>query len=112
MEVTVSYVVVNAIDVPPEKRGAIEERFANRAGEVSKAEGFESFEFLRPVNAEAGDRYLVMTRWSSKEAFEAWYSSPAFTRGHAQSSSPSGRQKPVATGSEVWHYEVIQEESK
>ncbi|HYN37186.1 MAG TPA: antibiotic biosynthesis monooxygenase, partial [Actinomycetota bacterium] len=44
-----SYVVINAITVPPDRRDAIEERFANRAGEVSKAEGFESFEFLRPV---------------------------------------------------------------
>lgn len=103
-----SYVVVNAIEVPPERRAAIEERFANRAGEVSKAEGFESFEFLRPVNAGAGDKYLVYTRWASKEAFEAWYASPAFTQGHAGAS----QGPPAGTGSEVWHYDVVQEESK
>lgn len=103
-----SYVVVNAIEVPSDGRGKIEERFARRAGEVSKAEGFESFELLRPVNEEAGNTYLVYTRWASKEAFEGWYSSPAFTRGHAHAS----QGPPVGTGSQVWHYDVVQQESK
>ena len=103
-----SYVVVNAIEVPPERRDAMEERFANRAGEVSKAEGYESFELLRPANDGAGDRYLVYTRWASKEAFEGWFSSEAFTRGHAGASEGP----PVGTASQVWHYEVIQQESR
>ena len=103
-----SYVVVNAIEVPSEGRALIEERFAQRAGQVSKAEGFESFEFLRPINEDAGDTYLVYTRWASKEAFEGWYSSKAFTAGHAKSS----HGPPVGTGSQVWHYEVVQQESK
>ena len=101
-----SYVVVNAIEVPPERAATLEERFSNRAGEVSKAPGFEGFELLRPANEEAGDRYLVFTRWSSKEAFQAWYSSPAFTTGHAHASGGP----PAAVGSQVWHYEVIQRE--
>lgn len=103
-----SYVVVNAIEVPSERREAMEERFANRAGQVSKAEGFESFELLRPANEQAGDSYLVYTRWASKEAFEGWYSSEAFTQGHAKASTGP----PVGVASQVWHYEVIQEESK
>lgn len=103
-----SYVVVNAIEVPSQGRDQIEERFAQRAGQVSKADGFESFEFLRPVNEEAGDTYLVYTRWVSKEAFEGWYSSKAFTAGHAKST----QGPPVGTGSQVWHYEVVQQESK
>lgn len=101
-----SYVVINAITVPPERRSAIEERFANRAGEVSKAEGFERFEFLRPASAEAGDEYFVYTRWASKEAFEKWASSSAFTRGHAQKSDAP----PAGTGSRLLTYEVVQEE--
>ena len=102
-----SYVVINAISVPPDRRTAIEERFANRAGEVSKAEGFESFEFLRPVSEAAADEYFVYTRWASKEAFEKWASSSAFTRGHSQ---PSG-DGPVASGSRLLAYEVVQRES-
>ena len=102
-----SYVVVNAIEVPPERRDAMEDRFANRAGEVSKAPGFEAFELLRPSNEEAGDRYLVYTRWSRKEDFEKWMSSAAFGKGH--SGGPPG-QAPVATSNQVWMYEVVQQE--
>lgn len=101
-----SYVVINAITVPRERRGDIEQRFAARAGEVSKAEGFQSFEFLRPANPEAGDRYLVYTRWSSKEAYEGWLNSPAFAHGHRRQAAGG----PVATDSELLAYEVVQHE--
>ncbi|MFP5297571.1 MAG: antibiotic biosynthesis monooxygenase family protein [Actinomycetota bacterium] len=107
-----SYVVINAITVPDEGREEFEKRFANRAGEVSKAEGFEHFELLRPANEGAGDRYFVYTRWTSKEAFEAWMSSAAFTRGHAHGGDGDKPQRPVGTGSEVLAYEVIQQEAK
>lgn len=101
-----SFVVINAINVPAERRDTLEERFAARAGEVSKSPGFEAFELLRPANDAAADRYLVYTRWDKKESFEAWMSSNAFSRGHKQ----QGEGGPVATGNEVWSYEVIQEE--
>jgi heme-degrading monooxygenase HmoA len=105
-----SYVVINAITVPEGNREEIERRFAARAGEVSKAEGFEAFEFLRPANEATGDRYFVYTRWASKEAFEAWMSSAAFTKGHAQSAASGPHSKPAGTASEVLQYEVIQRE--
>ena len=101
-----SYVVINAITVPSERRDALEGRFAARAGEVSKSPGFEAFQLLRPANDGAGDKYLVYTRWDKKESFEAWMSSQSFTRGH----QGSGEGGPVATGNEVWSYEVIQQE--
>ena len=103
-----SYVVINAITVPPGKGEALEERFANRAGEVSMADGFESFELLRPTGGESGDEYFVYTRWASKGAFEAWMNSPAFGRGHAGS---SGRPS-VGSASRVLAYEVVQREEK
>lgn len=106
-----SYVVINAITVPAENREVLEERFANRAGQVSDAEGFEAFELLRPANEGAGDRYFVYTRWANKEAFEGWMSSQAFQQGH-KGSSDGGDQRPAGTGSEVLAYEVIQRESK
>lgn len=100
-----SYVVINAIEVPEGGGGELEDRFANRAGEVSKSEGFEAFQLLRPDNEGAGNRYLVYTRWADKASFEQWVSSDAFTKGHAQS---SGDRKPVGTASHVWLYEVAQ----
>ncbi|MFP5299191.1 MAG: antibiotic biosynthesis monooxygenase family protein [Actinomycetota bacterium] len=106
-----SYVVINAITVPADQRDEFERRFANRAGEVSKAEGFEHFELLRPANEDAADRYFVYTRWASKEAFEGWMSSAAFTRGHAHGGGEEKPQRPVGTGSQVLAYEVIQQEN-
>ncbi len=62
-------VVINAVTVPDHERAEFEARFAARAGNVSGAPGFEAFELMRPLE---GGRYLVYTRWASREAFEAW----------------------------------------
>lgn len=97
-----SFVAINVLEVPPEMRDVLEERFAGRAGEVEQMDGFEAFELLRPV--EGQDRYLVYTRWASKTAFDAWVESSAFTRGHAQHQA----QGPAASGSELWTFEVAQ----
>jgi heme oxygenase (mycobilin-producing) len=101
-----SYVVINAITVPSERRDVLEERFAARAGEVSNSPGFEAFELLRPENDAAGDKYLVYTRWDKKESFEAWMSGASFQRGH----KGSEEARPAATGNEVWFYGVVQQE--
>ena len=58
-----SVVRINAITVPPERADELVERFANRAGEVSKMEGFEAFELLRPTDGK--DVFYVYTRWRS-----------------------------------------------
>jgi heme-degrading monooxygenase HmoA len=101
-----SFVAINVLTVPPEMREVLEQRFAGRAGEVDKMDGFEAFELLRP--AEGQDRYFVYTRWASREAFEAWTSSQAFGKGHAQASS----QGPAGTGSELWTFEVAQHKER
>jgi heme oxygenase (mycobilin-producing) len=79
----VSVVKINVLEVPEGRGDVLEQRFAARAGEVDKVDGFESFELLRPT--EGTDRYLVVTRWRDEAAFQAWLSSPAFTKGHARS---------------------------
>ncbi|MGH2725914.1 MAG: antibiotic biosynthesis monooxygenase family protein [Actinomycetota bacterium] len=98
-----SVVVINAVEVPAERREEFEARFAARAGHVSKAEGFEAFELLRPDGAE---KYLVYTRWRGREDFDAWMKSTYFAEGHAQHK----QQGPVSTASEVWTFEVIESE--
>lgn len=95
---------MNVIDVPHERAGEFEERFARRAAQVSSSPGFEAFELMRP--ADGRDRYIVYTRWTSKADFEAWVASPAFTAGHRQHSE----QGPVGTASEMWSFDVIQGE--
>ncbi len=95
---------INAITVPPDRADEFEARFAARAGEVSRAPGFEAFELLRPTD----DRgvYLVYTRWETQAAFDAWVESSAFTRGHRAHAS----QGPVSSQSELWSFDVIQQE--
>ena len=98
-----SIVVINAVTVPEEGRADFEERFAARAGKVSKAPGFEAFELLRPAE---GGRYLVYTRWASEEEFRAWMKSAQFSAAHARHAD----RGPVSAESEVWQFEVLESE--
>jgi len=93
---------MNAVDVPRERAAEFEERFAKRAGRVQDSPGFEAFELLKP--ADDGTRYVVYTRWASKDAFEAWVSSQDFAAGHTQHS----QQGPVSTRSETWMFELLE----
>lgn len=98
-----SVVKINALEVPPHLGRTLEERFANRAGEVEKLPGFEGFSLLRPTDD--GGQYFVVTRWRSEEDFERWVNSPEFQRGHAQSVGHG----PVATHSRLLSFEVVLE---
>lgn len=99
-----SIVKINAITVPRDRRDEFAQRFAARAGRVSGAEGFESFELLAPND----DREvcLVLTRWRSEDDFQAWVASADFAAGHAQHRT-SG---PVGTASELWSFDVLERE--
>ena len=122
-----SVVKINVLEVPEGKGDVLEQRFAARAGEVDKVDGFESFELLRPT--EGTDRYLVVTRWRDEASFQAWMDSAAFQRGHAQSQQDSEDAEegashggghphgagdgdapkggPAAVGSELWGFEIV-----
>jgi heme-degrading monooxygenase HmoA len=97
-----SIVKINAITVPAGRFEEFAQRFANRAGRVEQAEGFESFELLRPNDGR--DICLVLTRWRSEEDFKAWVSGPDFAAGHAQHRAGG----PVGTGSEIWSFDVLE----
>ncbi len=107
--------VSNAITVPAERADVMAQRFAARAGEVGKSEGFEEFQLLRPTD----DRttWLVYTRWRDEQAFEAWRTSQSFGQAHGQGTLGGGQAPhggaqggPVATGSELWSFLVEQRE--
>ncbi|HWH32267.1 MAG TPA: antibiotic biosynthesis monooxygenase [Egibacteraceae bacterium] len=100
------FVAINVLNVPPQMRETLEQRFAARAGEVDKMEGFQAFELLRPV--EGQDNYLVYTRWDTKEHFQAWLDSQAFSQGHAAHASGG----PAASGSQVWTFEVAEHKER
>jgi heme-degrading monooxygenase HmoA len=101
-----SVVRLNVIRVPPDRAEELERRFAARAGEVGKADGFEAFELLRPTDGR--NQYLVYTRWRSQEDFEAWLKSAAFQHGHRA----HHQEGPVASESELWSFDVVQREER
>ncbi len=123
-----SVVKINAIEVPEGAGPVLEERFAQRLGEVENMPGFEGFELLRPTGGEK--RYFVYTRWASEEDFRAWVESSAFRRGHASGQEASGEgseggsgghpggtagghpggaggRPPVGTGADLLEFEVV-----
>jgi len=100
-----SVVKINAITVPRERFEEFEQRFADRAGRVSSAPGFEAFELLRPNDDR--ELCLVLTRWRSEEDFQAWVSGPDFAAGHAQHRT----RGPVGTASELWSFDVLESEA-
>jgi heme oxygenase (mycobilin-producing) len=91
-----SIVKINVLQVPEGRGEVLEQRFAARAGEVEKVDGFESFELLRPT--EGTDRYLVVTRWRDEAAFRSWLTSDAFGRGHAQSQADRTAEESSGAG--------------
>ena len=99
-----SIVKINAITVDRERFDEFAERFASRAGRVSAAEGFESFQLLRPNDDR--DVCLVLTQWRSEADFEAWVRGPDFAAGHAQHRQGG----PIGTASEIWSFEVLETE--
>ncbi len=104
-----SVVKINAITVPAERAEVMSQRFAARAGDVSKYEGFEEFQLLRPTD----DRttWLVYTRWQDEESFDAWRTAQGLGGPPAGGLGHGGTQGgPVATGSELWSYLVEQRE--
>jgi heme-degrading monooxygenase HmoA len=99
-----AHVVMNVIDVPAERRDEFESRFAARAARVKEASGFEAFELLKPADDQT--RYIVYTRWTSKDDFDAWVRSPAFAEGHRQHAAHG----PVSQTSETWAFDVLEAE--
>ena len=97
-----SVVRINVLEVPDGMAEVLEERFANRAGEVDRTPGFEAFELLRPTDG--SNRYFVYTRWADEASFDAWMESRQFQQGHAQ--QPEG-QRPAATGNELMAFDVV-----
>jgi heme-degrading monooxygenase HmoA len=106
-----SVVKINAIEIPEGAGPELEKRFAARAGAVDKEPGFEEFMLLRPVAGD--DRYFVLTRWESEEAFENWRNGQSFQQQHRETRhGDSEPAKPIASGASLLEFEVISFSSK
>ena len=93
-----TYVNITALTFPAGAQEEIERRFAARQRGVDASAGFQGFELLRPVVGE--DRYLVVTRWDTREDYERWLAARPV----------DGHQDDVRRGMsvEVLGFEVVQ----
>jgi heme-degrading monooxygenase HmoA len=97
---------INAITVPADGGDELARRFAARAGAVDDQAGFEGFELLKPIDER--NTWLVITRWTDDESFQAWVSSPAFEHGHRSEAERGDQVAAPRPGmsSELWSYEI------
>ena len=91
--------ITNSLPVKPDAADAIVERFAESEGHVQGFPGFVSMEVLRSDDAA---EVLVITRWESREAFDAWVGSEEFRQAHGHGGSgDSLTGRPKMTSYEV-----------
>ena len=101
-----SVVKINAITVPEGRGAELEGALrppGRRSGERAGLRGLRAC--LRPVEGET--RYFVYTRWESEEAFQNWFNSQDFQRGHAQANSEARAPAPVGTAADLLSFEVV-----
>ena len=101
-----SIVKINALEIPPQAGDEIVKRFSARIEELSKVDGFEGFELLRPT-ADTESRWFVYTRWADQASYEAWRDGDGRRASHAQQSDDSGpAPKPVSMGATLLEFAV------
>jgi heme-degrading monooxygenase HmoA len=91
-------VVMNVVQAVEGREEDFERAFLTRERLLTQAEGFGGFELLR---RDRDAEYVVLTRWESKEAFQAWVKSDLFRRSHRE------RAGQIAHGNELRMYDVL-----
>ena len=88
------YVAVSEIAVDPDGVEALHAAFADRLGAVDSWEGFLGLELL--ADRRRRGRYLMISRWQSKEIFVEYMRSVDHENSHAR--IPDGEHAPRAAG--------------
>ena len=99
-----TYVAISRIDVDTAGGAALEAAFADRLGAVDGWPGFEGLEVL--ADRRRPGRYLMITRWASREHFRAYMASDDHRASHAR--IPDGPHAPRAAGFDDFdEYETV-----
>jgi heme oxygenase (mycobilin-producing) len=85
-------VVMNRIKVSEGHEEEFEQTFLTRDRAVDQMTGFIDLQVLRPGE---GRTYIVMTRWNSRQAFDAWTTSEAFLSAHRKQSPGFIEDRPI-----------------
>ena len=102
------FVAINYINCEPHYRERFEQLFGTRAHAIDRMPGFVDMQVLKP-NGEG--EYLIVSQWSSEEAFKTWTSSPEFLEGHKRGfedirkAKERGEKSPMSSSFKT--YEVI-----
>jgi heme-degrading monooxygenase HmoA len=93
-------VVMNRITIAQGREQDFEQTFLERDRAVDQMTGFIDLQVLRPAE---GRTYIVMTRWTSREAFDNWTTSEAFLSAHRKQSPGLSESRPVLEIYEVFY---------
>lgn len=85
-------IVMNRIPVAEGRESDFEKTFTERDRAVDLMPGFVDLQVLRPAE---GRTYVVLTRWKSRQAFEAWTQSEAFISAHRKQSPGLAESRPT-----------------
>jgi heme-degrading monooxygenase HmoA len=91
------YIAVNRIAAPSEAMERMTEGFRRNAASLKEFAGFIAFELWRGETA-----LEAVSKWESREAYEAWRASDNFLAAHAETRGGQGSQ---GGGSSVAYYE-------
>jgi heme-degrading monooxygenase HmoA len=89
------------VTVPPEHVAGFEKSWTMRSGKVDHMPGFQGLEVLR--DSQRPGVYIILTRWDSREHFDAWRQSPEFFAAHA---GPSSSEDSAESGA-LDFYEIV-----
>jgi heme-degrading monooxygenase HmoA len=78
------YIAMNQFRVRPEAAADFERAWRERQSYLAEVPGFEQFHLLRGPVDEGAQLYASHTVWRDQAAFEAWTTSEAFHKAHAQ----------------------------
>ena len=73
------FVAINYINCEAHYCERFEQLFGTRAHAIDRMPGFMDMQVLKPTGE---GEYLIVSHWSSEEAFKTWTSSPEFIEGH------------------------------
>ena len=82
------FIAMNRFQINAGHEAEFEERWRDRDSYLVEVPGFVAFSLLRNwlQNDDKTTEYISHSTWRSREDFDNWTKSEAFTRGHAQGS--------------------------
>lgn len=92
-----SIVRINALHITEGQGDEFLKRFSARPHKIEHAEGFESFQVLRPSDERS--TWLVITTWRDAEAYDTW---------HAGRPPRDPGKVTYADAWEVWSYDLLE----